>query len=235
MRAAIRTQHARQGGHTEDTEDSSTSGGGGVGDHRRPSERLLPIWWLAYLGLYGLCNAAAVTLFDLVLFPARIAELVGEERKHAVLGALTTLYTGLHFSLPFFGAVSDRLRSRLGRRRPFVVGGQLLAAAGVLGAQHAADPPTFTATFAAYHLGRIIGYVPSLAIIPELVPPAQRGVAAGWINALYTGGTLGGSLATVLLGRGVLSPAASYSLAVGGLLLSVPVGLLAMNARYSSC
>ena len=66
-------------------------------------ERPLPHWWLAVLGLYGLCNAAAVTLFDLVLFPDRVAELVGDDRKHFTLGWLTTMYTGLHFSLPVFG------------------------------------------------------------------------------------------------------------------------------------
>ena len=59
-----------------------------------------------------------------IILPALLLSMVPGPLKNTYLGALT--FVGLvvaMFVQPFAGALSDRTRSLLGRRRPWIVGG----------------------------------------------------------------------------------------------------------------
>ena len=71
-----------------------------------------------------------------LLLPPLIEQLVGPQRKAASLGLLSSVVYVLGLSMPFLGAFSDKCHNtrcgrRFGRRRPFIVAGQLLNSSGL--------------------------------------------------------------------------------------------------------
>jgi MFS family permease len=105
---------------------------------------------------------------------------------------------------PVAGALSDRTTSRLGRRRPWILGGTLLFAASLvlLGLQ-----TTMVGVGVFWSLA-IIGFcvltAALTATISDQVPVGQRGVVSGWIAAPQAIGTVLGLLIVDELGLGVV-------------------------------
>ena len=70
------------------------------------------------------------------VWPLTIAKLAGYKQKALVLAVTGQLGTIMHWSGPFIGTLSDRLperwAARFGRRRPFLVLGDLMCAGGLL-------------------------------------------------------------------------------------------------------
>ena len=84
---------------------------------------------------------------------------------------------------PAVGALSDRTRSRLGRRRPFMLLGVPVAAACLL--LLTLQPPTGLAVLL-FILGPLflgLAIIPYQALLPDNVVPGQRGSVSG-INVL---------------------------------------------------
>ena len=112
-------------------------------------------------------------------------------------------------AFPLTGALSDRCTSRFGRRRPFILGGALIFAIGLilLGAQ------TSLVGIGVFWSVSLIGFcvlTASLtAVISDQVPVNQRGVVSSWISAPQAIGTIVGLLLVVILG---LSTFVGYTL-----------------------
>jgi MFS family permease len=103
---------------------------------RRWVPRVLPNWWLCFLD--GFCMVPAITNSVVLplLLPPLIERMVGQEKKAGALGVLSSVVYVLGFSMPFLGAISDRMGGssfgrRFGRRRPFIVLGQLCNSGGL--------------------------------------------------------------------------------------------------------
>jgi Na+/melibiose symporter-like transporter len=82
-----------------------------------------------------------------------------------LVGALVQI-----LALPVCGALSDRTRSRFGRRRPWLVGG---AVAGLVGLGIAGTVPSLfgiVVGFAIVSLGYSAAFAGFLPLIPEFVP-----------------------------------------------------------------
>jgi MFS family permease len=122
-------------------------------------------------------------------------------------------------AFPLTGALSDRCTSRFGRRRPFILGGALIFAIGLilLGAQ------TSLVGIGVFWSVALIGFcvlTASLtAVISDQVPVNQRGVVSSWISAPQAIGTILGLLLVVILG---------LSIFVGYALVGVLVVLLVL-------
>ena len=93
---------------------------------------------------------------------------------------------------PLVGALSDRSTHRLGRRRPFIIGGILVTLAGLVVMM---TPPSLLV----YALGYLLMQAGSNAagaayngIIPDLVPERQRGHASGWLGMMNILGNIAG-------------------------------------------
>ena len=101
--------------------------------------------------------------------------------------------------LPLFGGISDRCKSRLGRRRPFILCGTIAAVALMLGLPLIAD--SYYAVPAAGKLAAFIGMLgllliamgtyrsPAVALMPDVTPKPLRSKANAVINLM---GALGG-------------------------------------------
>jgi MFS family permease len=150
----------------------------------------LSAYWFAY-------NFQWAALLAIVL-PNQVAAIVGDARKELVTGIVTGI--GALFSLvltPVAGALSDRSRSRWGRRHPFLLAGTLLNVVCLV-AMARADDASELAFFVLAYLGVQLGSNwaggPYAALIPDVVPAAHRGVASGWMALMSTLGTLAGVL-----------------------------------------
>jgi MFS family permease len=112
-------------------------------------------------------------------------------------------------AFPLTGALSDRTTSRFGRRRPWILGGAVLFAVGLilLGAQ------TTIVGIGVFWSVALTGFcvltAALTAVISDQVPVNQRGVVSSWISAPQAIGTILGLLLVTVL---ALSDFVGYSL-----------------------
>jgi Na+/melibiose symporter-like transporter len=151
---------------------------------------LLSCYWLAY-------NLQWAALLAIVV-PSQLAIVAGEQRKELATGVVTAVGALLSLVLtPVAGSISDHSRSRLGRRRPFLLAGTIINVAFLL-MMGGMGAGTSIALFALAYLGVQLGSNwaggPYAALIPDIVPQGQRGSASGWMAFMSTLGTLAGAL-----------------------------------------
>jgi MFS family permease len=156
-----------------------------------------------YLAIFATLN---------ILLPAQIEAAVGEAGKENWLGIITTLAAVVSMVVsPIIGMLSDRTRSPLGRRAPWILvgGAATLVTLNIVGASQVV-------------LGLLLGWclsqvavnmvlMPVSSVLPERVPHARRGVISGVTGfattfaialAAFVGARF---VSTPLLGTAVLS------------------------------
>lgn len=194
-----------------------------VSAYAEPTRPVRAGWIAAFAGVWlGLWMAQLVPVQ--VLLPLQIAaqhsseqwlsSLVAYGLVSAVAGAFVVV------AYPIVGALSDRTRSRFGRRRPWILGGVLLVAAGLalLGVQ------TGTVGTVVMWTTTMIGFCMAsaalTAVMADRVPADQRGLVSGWISAPNALGIL---LGMVLVTAVFTTAASGYlALAVCAVVLAVP-------------
>ena len=113
------------------------------------------------------------------------------------------------FLLPFFGGISDRCKSKMGRRKPFLLYGTLVSVVlmlllPILDNRYAAAPSAGTKVLFIVVLGCILVSMgtyrsPSVALMPDVTPKPLRSKANAIINLMGAiGGILYLAIATVL-------------------------------------
>src|SRR4030042_2005064 len=119
---------------------------------------------------------------------------------------------------PVAGAFSDRCRNHWGRRRPFVLGGALLNAAGLLWMPRTTSLFALAAAFVLVQLGNNTSGAAYQGYIPAQVPSQQRGKASGYMGLMSMLGTVSSfGVAALLVSPGHTSPFSTI-LALGLLL-----------------
>ena len=187
----------------------------------RASARFIAIYAFAYAALWlALLTPAIISLALRVrqLAPGDAAEPIS---RVLMTGALVALVSN-----PMFGALSDRTRSRFGRRRPWLVGGVLCgcAALAVIGLA-----PTINIVLLGWCLAQLAynAVLASLvAVVPDRIPPAQRGTVVGILGVCMPVGQISG---TYLVQQ--LSFNMTWVLVVPGLIGIVGVLLLVFVLR----
>ena len=110
------------------------------------------------------------------------------------------------FLLPFFGTLSDKIDTPIGKRMPFIIGGTTLAVIllNVLGYANAAQNLTlFVVVLFFLLLSMGLYRSPAVALMPDLTPKALRSKGNAIINLMgAVGGMLTLVMITVLVGAG---------------------------------
>lgn len=142
----------------------------------------------------------------IVTLPAQALLIGGDAVKGRVLGLV--LLAGAFISMvvaPVAGALSDRVRLPLGRRRPWIIAGTLLNVVGLLGLAYiprAGDLDTlvpFILAFMLVEFANNVASAPYSALIPDIVPPEQRGAASGWLGLMTMLGNAAGALLGIFI------------------------------------
>jgi len=116
----------------------------------------------------------------LVTLPLRVNSLVGIEQAPrslalvAGIGALVAM-----FGNPFFGRMSDRTSSRLGMRRPWMVIGLVGGTVGILIVALAPNIAVVLVGWCVAQLFFNAMLAALIAVLPDQVPRAQRGLVSG--------------------------------------------------------
>ncbi len=145
----------------------------------------------------------ALTLSSNVQEPAVIGHKVlqlAPDRPNTALGFTTFL--GLVVAMlvqPIVGVFSDRARTRLGRRLPFMIGGFVIVAVSLYLIALAPVLAVLVVGVVLIQFSSNLVQGPWQALIPDLVPEEQRGRASGLkamldIVAFIVGRTIGGQL-----------------------------------------
>jgi Na+/melibiose symporter-like transporter len=115
-----------------------------------------------------------------IIIPLRLVEFTPEAQKNTYLGLLTFAGSMIAvFIQPLAGALSDRFSSSLGRRRPFILVGTLLALLFLPGIGLSGSFPFLLLGYCLLQVATNIAQGPFQAFIPDLVPEGRRGIASG--------------------------------------------------------
>ncbi len=173
-----------------------------------------------------------------VVIPAQILLFVapgsaGNAQQALFLGAMAALGAVTALILqPTIGALSDRTRTRFGRRRPFMLVGAagLLVGLALLALSHALA--LFIGGLFIVLIANTISSTASQGLVPDCVPMHQRGTASGFVGLMTLLGTVGSlAVASVLLGQSTSGGAATSGIARGAALFYiVAAGVLALFA-----
>ncbi|MCW2880823.1 MAG: major facilitator superfamily 1 [Sphaerisporangium sp.] len=136
-----------------------------------------------FISLYTLAYMSTCLVFLaplLVTLALKVNSLVGIEQAPnslalvAGIGALLAM-----FGNPFFGKMSDRTSSKLGMRRPWMVIGLLGGSLGILIVALAPNIPLVLVGWCIAQLFFNALLAAQVAVLPDQVPAAQRGLVAG--------------------------------------------------------
>jgi Na+/melibiose symporter-like transporter len=126
------------------------------------------------------------------------------------------------FIQPTVGAWSDRLRTPIGRRMPFILIGAPIAAVAFSIIPLAAVLPVFVACTSTLLLSMALWRTPVVALMPDITPSAYRSQANGIVNLM--GGI--GSIMATLGGSVLFKMNQAYPFWAGSLLMIVAIILL---------
>ncbi len=88
------------------------------------------------------------------------------------------------FIQPWIGALSDRTRTHMGRRMPFVIAGAPVAALAFAAIPFANALPLFMLTIIVMLFAMAVFRTPVIALMPDIVPSPLRSKANGMINLM---------------------------------------------------
>lgn len=161
-------------------------------------------WQQVTLSLYWFATNAHWGAILITLLPLQAELIGGTEFKGRTLGVI--LLIGAFVSMvvaPLFGAWSDRVRTRWGRRTPFLVVGTIGNVIGLLALAFIPSVPSalvpYVVAFMWIELFNNIATAPYSALIPDVVPRDQRGSASGWMGLMLTVGSFVGGVTGLLL------------------------------------
>lgn len=142
-------------------------------------------------------NVHWVSLMSIVI-PSQVAKFLGDkERNLPMVFVWGTLIAVLVH--PYSGALSDRIRSRMGRRRPFLLAGTVVNLIALMYMATTDSLMAMTLAFIFVQAANNFANAPYTAIIADKVPADQRGVASGWFGLMNTLGSITGAAVAGLL------------------------------------
>jgi len=167
--------------------------------------RPLPLAELIWLGAFWFAISFNWGALLTVVVPAEVLRFVPEAQKGLYLGLLFAGGAVLAMTVsPVAGALSDRSTLPMGRRRPFVVSGVLLAVPGLLGMRYASTYAAFAAALLWVQLAVNVAGSAFNGLIPDKIPPAQRGAMSGVMGGMMMAGTIAAALLSGrLVGHGM--------------------------------
>jgi MFS family permease len=131
---------------------------------------------------------------------------VGIERAPASLALVTRIGSALAlFANPFFGRVSDRTSSRLGMRRPWIIGGVLGGTVGIL---VVALAPSIAVVLVGWCIAQLFfnaQLAAMIAVLPDQVPSSQRGLVAGLLGVCLPVASVTGTFLVQLFSGNLLA------------------------------
>ena len=132
---------------------------------------------------------------NVVLLPAKTAQLAGADGKASVVAMLSTsaMLVAAVANI-IFGALSDLTRSRFGRRTPWICAGSVLAAVSLLFVGSASSVPMLIVGWCVFQCFLNAIVAPLIAVITDRTAPKYRGTISAMYALGYSVGIYGGQM-----------------------------------------
>lgn len=155
---------------------------------------------------YGAAQAGAFICFIpllTLLLPGKAEALGGEGRavllgQIAMIGGLVAAGANL-----VFGALSDRTRTGLGRRRPWILVGLAGVAISMALIMRSGSSIELLVSIVLFQVAVNALYAPLTALVPDIVPDSHKGLVSAWAGAALPIATLFTAVAIVPLAGSV--------------------------------
>lgn len=190
-----------------------------------PNKALLPSMAIVSLTLFATYSGLIA-----VLLPNQVAAIDAENKVRNLAIVTTTSFVFTIFAQPLVGALSDRTRSRLGRRAPWMLIGTAVAAVFLIGLGSLTSIIWITIFWVVIQVALNAMQGPLSAITPDRFPRERRGVASAMVGI---GTMAGGTVGTLVAGQLAARVGIAYS-AFGIVVLLVTLGFILMNRDHSS-
>ena len=159
---------------------------------------------LFFLSFYSIGFGALWTFLLVVALPKEVVKLngVGDAHKGTALGVVM-LAGGVVSAIepPLVGWLSDRTRTKWGRRKPYIFIGALGVVVAMIFLPYCTTVFSFTTVYVFVQLFSNLSSSANLGLMPDLVPQVQLGRASGMMGALGALGQLIGATSGVLVSR----------------------------------
>jgi MFS family permease len=189
------------------------------------TKRLLPSLLLASLTLFATYGGLIA-----ILLPTQVA-LIDEANKVANLAIVTTTsFIFTLFAQPIAGALSDRTRSRFGRRAPWMVVGALVGAIFLFGIGSLRDILWITVFWVIIQVALNFLQAPLTTITADRFPRSRRGTASAMMGL---GTQIGLTVGVMLAGALVKQVGIGYSVFAVAVLV-ITVLFVVINPDWSS-
>ncbi len=176
----------------------------------------LTAYWLGLSVLWG-----ALTT---IVLPVLVERAAGTDVKSTALAVVAAGQAMVAIGVqPVSGSWSDRLVTRFGRRRPWIVGGVLVELAVLATLPGAATLPAIFLTMLLLEAASNTAQGPYQGLLPDLVPRGRRGLASGFLGAAQLSGQVVG---VALAGLAVAGGRIDIAVAIAG-------GSLAIGAAWT--
>jgi len=167
---------------------------------RRIGWRFILVYALAYTGTW-----VALLTPVLITIALKMRQLTPDDAagNHSLV-----LSVGAFFALasnPLFGRLSDRTTSRLGMRRPWLIGGVLGGAVALLIVARAHSVAMVLVGWCLAQLSFNAVLAALVAVLPDQVPLEQRGTVAGVLGTCMPLGQLAGTFVVQSVGESTLA------------------------------
>ena len=132
------------------------------------------------ISIFGAALSVLWVSLHTIIIPLHLLEFVPEAQKNTYLGLL--IFAGSMIAVfiqPLAGAISDRFSSPLGRRRPFILVGTLVALLLLPSIGLSGSFPFLLLGYCLLQVATNIAQSPFQAFIPDLVPQGRKGIASG--------------------------------------------------------
>lgn len=165
----------------------------------RASWSFIGIYALAYTGIWlALLTPVIVTI------ALRVRELTPE---HAAQNLALVLSAGAACAMlagPAFGYLSDRTTSRLGMRRPWMIGGMLGGLTALAFLATASSIPAMLIAWCVAQIAFNAALASTVALLADQIPSGQRGTVAGILGVCMPLGQLIGAYIVQLVSHSML-------------------------------
>jgi maltose/moltooligosaccharide transporter len=176
-------------------------------------------WPRTFLLGFGFLGVSVIRSLYNAYIPVLLKDTFG--LSSTAIGSVMTIDNVLAILLlPFLGALSDRTRTPLGRRRPYILAGSILAAVFFVLVPTALASRILGVTMLAIillNLSMALFRSPVIALMPDITAPRWRSQANGIIN--FMGGF--GSLLVYFGGKPLYDTSLSLPFVVGGIVMLV--------------
>ncbi|MGQ9487169.1 MAG: MFS transporter [Armatimonadota bacterium] len=152
----------------------------------------ISLFWFALSFFWG-----AVLI---LVLPDRVEQIVGSREKDHALAVITSVGAFVASATQIlFGAISDRSRHRMGRRRPYLIVGTLLTTVALFAFPAARTVWTLLGVYIMIQFFLNVANGPYQALIPDRIPWQYHGTASAWMGICTLLGRIGGPFAASLL------------------------------------